>query len=124
MRAWQVFGDDRFINLSGISVSQHSFVDFTILCCTIYLKPSLPFEKSNNHAHFQSFLSETARLYWGLFFASKNRRERVKLALRSGHVPSVRRAPQARNSPTQQVSRAPFRKEERTQRRGFTAINA
>ncbi len=37
---------------------------------------------------------------------SKNRHERVKLAVRSGHVPSVRRAPELTDSPTQQVYRS------------------
>ncbi len=32
---------------------------------------------------------------------SKNRHERVKLAVRSGHVPSVRRAPELTDSPAQ-----------------------
>ena len=32
---------------------------------------------------------------------SKNRRERAKFGPRSGHVPSVRRAPEARNSHAQ-----------------------
>ena len=45
-------------------------------------------------------------LYYCPKGTSRNRRERVKLAVRSGHVPSVRRAPQARTSPTQQVSRS------------------
>ena len=63
MRAWQVFGDDRFINLSGISVSQPSFVDFTILCCTIYLKPSSQKTNPNKDGQFQIKTTENARGY-------------------------------------------------------------
>ena len=37
---------------------------------------------------------------------SKNRHERVKLAVRSGHVPSVRRAPELTDSPAQSVFRS------------------
>jgi hypothetical protein len=63
---------------------------------------------SNIHGRFRAVLSEDARLYWGLFFGNFSKpRERAKFELtglaNTGHVPSVRRAPQARNLPTQQV---------------------